>query len=191
MKYLFRLALILSLVNTPSLLANIYRVDFNYDVDDDGESGELSGFMTLNLGLGDGLNQIQQDLGVTSGIPDWITSISLTYDPDPDTLGDETTTTSFAAINWDLNQNSLNKGFDVTSNFVPQMEGFGFFTEFGGDYFISTDVESGATFDQQHSPSSSEFPLISTATTPGGLPLLGLAALAIYYKKIKSNNYEL
>ena len=52
-------------------------------------------------------------------------------------------------------------------------------------YFVGTD----APLEQQ--TGGSEFPLQSTATTPGGLPFLGLGALAFYYKKLKKNKYKL
>lgn len=163
--------------------ASLYRITFNYGPDDDGETGILTGFMDLDLSQGSGSTQIQQDLGIID-IPSWITNISLTFDPDNG--GATRTTTTFASVNWDLKTTSIGS-FDVTSDFVNQMDGFGFFSSPGGDYFIAN---SG--FVQQEIPSNTEFPMETTTTTPGGLPFLGLGVLALYYTKLKSkDNYKL
>ena len=105
-----------------------------------------------------------------------MTGISLTF---TNSGGTATTTNSgFDRMRWDLKTGTAGN-FDITSNFVTQMDSFG---------FITTDLNyivGANSFEQQEIASGTEFPLNSTATTPGGLPFLGLGALFIYYKKFQ------
>ena len=176
MKLFTKLALLtsLSLVGTSPLNANLYRIDFNYGASTDGQAGTLSGFFTLNTALDTG-NQIQTDAGLID-IPNWVTGISLTF---TDSGGNATTTTSgFDRMRWDLKTGRAGN-VDITADLVGQMDSFG---------FITTDLNyivGANSFEQQEIASGTEFPLNSTATTPGGLPFLGLGALFIYYKKFQ------
>lgn len=176
---------------SPPVFANLYRIDLTYSADDDGEPGALSGFFTINTAL-DTSNERFTSLGVVA-VPNWITSISLTFDPDATPgNGNEVTTTSFDRIVWNLSNNG---SFDVSADFMDlngdgntsdaQFSRFGFWRFEDPAYFV------GTTEPLEQQTGGSEFPLQSTATTPGGLPILGLGALAYYYKKIKSKNYKL
>mgnify|MGYP007000367409 CR=1 len=63
--------------------ANLYRVDFTFGNPTQGGGASLDGFMTIDNRLGNYATDSQGDLGVGgfSTIPDWITGISLTYNP--------------------------------------------------------------------------------------------------------------
>ena len=185
------------LFNASDLRANIYRIDFSYGSDLGGDNAGLAGFMYIDSSLDTG-NQLTTDnpAGYTDGsggLPDWITAVQLTFDPTPLNTGngDEIvkTRSTFRLVRWDLKTDG---SFDVTSDFVPQMNGFG---------FVSTDADSSYgigqfTLEQDfqgfntvlNRASRSEFALESTTTTPGELPLLGFGALIYYYKKIKNKN---
>ena len=184
MRKLFKLSLIslFGLFTCSSVNANVYRIDLNYG-SDLGASGSSDGFIVIDT-TETNASQIQQDVGNITPVPDWITSISLTYDPTPGNpaSGDEVTKnrSTFRLVKWNL-KTGVAGSFNLNNDWVGQMDGFG---------FVSTDADStyGITNDsfiQNHLGSLSEFALESTTTTPGGLPLLGLGALAFYYKKIK------
>ena len=136
----------------------------------------------------------ERNTSFSGDIPNWITSISLTYDPTPNnsSSGDEVTTTSFDRITWTL---SSNGSFDVTADFMDlngdSDTSDAQFTQFGFHRFDppSFGYEQEVALRQQ--TRGGEFPLNSTTTTPGGLPLLGLGALAFYYKKLKVKNFKL
>ena len=167
-----------------SVNAGIYKINFTYGSDPDpGETGGLSGFMVIDTSLDPG-NQRSTDLVVTT-VPDWITQISLTYDPTPlnSSSGDEVTKTrsTFSHVRWDLVSSG---SFDIITDFEPQFSAFGFISDpSDGTYSISPNSKT-----QQELPSFTEYPLASTATTPGELPLLGLGALYFYYKKLKKSS---
>ena len=184
----------LGIASIPGAFANIYRIDLNYGSDPDPtENAGLSGFMIINTALDTG-GQRNTSLGNVA-IPNWITSISLTYDPTPNSpsSGDEETTTSFDRITWTL---SNPPNFDITADFMdldgnagtddPQFSQLGFLRFTGTPSF---GYENEVALRQQ--TRGGEFPLQSTTTTPGGLPLLGLGTLAFYYKKLKTKNFKL
>ena len=180
----------MGLVGTQPTFGALYRIDLTYSADDDGEPGALSGFIMINTAL-DTNDDRFTSLGVTS-VPNWITTISLTFDQDSTPgNGNEVTTTSFDRIVWNL---SSNGSFDINANFMDlngdgntsdaQFSRFGFFKDNAPAYFVGTEEP----LEQQ--TGGSEFPFQSTAT-PGGLPILGLGALAYYYRKFKSSKYKL
>ena len=183
MKILSKLPIIffLGLTNTQSTLANVYRVDFTFGGPTQGGGASLQGFMTIDNRLGNYATDSQSDLGFTD-IPDWITGVSLTYNPGGG--GSAVTTTSFDKVIWNLKPGNVNN-FDLYGNFTDQFDGFGF-------RGANNDYASGNTdLLQQHLNSEDEFPFNSTTTTPGGLPFLGLGALAFYYKKLKNKSFKL
>ena len=135
--------------------------------------------MGINTALDTG-NQMQADNTLCPN-PDWITEISLTFDPDNDDSTNNSVTktkSDFRKINWDLSGGA--GSFNIKNNFVGQFTSFGFNKD--GDDTFST---GGMVQQYTAGGAGNEFPLNSTATTPGGLPFLGLAALLFYYKKMK------
>ena len=165
-------------------LASIYRITFNYGADTGGSAG-LTGFMEINTSLDTG-NERSNDNIVIDPFPNWITTLSLTYDPTPlnPGSGDEVTKdqTTMDYIRWDL---KAGQTFDINSDFVPQFDSFGFQSvALDGSFSIGAN-----SMNQNYvaNNAGSEFPLNSTATTPGGLPLLGIGTLIYYYKKLKTN----
>ena len=199
-KYLKILIAAFLVFNAPSLRANIYRIDFRYGsdigVDLGGDNAGLTGFMVVNTAL-DSNNDLTTDNpgGYTDsgGLPAWITAVELTFDPTPldPTNGDEVVSSrsAFLAIRWDL---KVDGQFDITQDFVPQMDGMGFVSTISdGNYSIGP-----STFEQDFQgentvlgrASRSEFALSDTTTTPGELPLLGFGALVYYYKKLKNKS---
>ena len=126
-------------------------------------------------------------------IPNWMTTISLTYDPTPGnpSSGDEVTSTDFDRITWTLsNEGSFNVSADFMDLNGDSNTSDAQFTQFGFHRFGSPSFgyELEKAFAQQ--TRGGEFPLNSTATTPGGLPFLGLGALFFYYKKLKSKAFK-
>ena len=182
-------------LSSPSY-ANIYRIDLAYGDDPDpSENAGLSGFFVINTTL-DTNNDRFTSLGSVT-VPNWITQISLTYDPTPlnPSSGDEVTTTQFDRVVWTL---SNPPNFNLQADFMD-LNGDGNtsdaqFTHFGfvqqNDLEIPSFAYLANTPLDQHTRGG-EFPLESTATTPGGLPLLGFGVLAYYYKRLKSNKYKL
>jgi len=193
-----RLALISTVAALSALpvSANIYRVDLTYGADPDpSETAGLSGFFMINTAL-DTNNDRFTSLGSVT-VPNWITQISLTYDPTPlnSSSGDEVTTTQFDRVVWTL---SNPPNFNLQADFMD-LNGDGNtsdaqFTHFGfvqqNDIEIPSFAYLANTPLDQHTRGG-EFPLESTATTPGGLPLLGFGVLAYYYKRLKLNKYKL
>ena len=178
----------IALQSTLSANAGIYRIDFNYG-EDQGGSGGLTGFMTINTAL-DTNNDRSTDSVVLDPIPNWVTAISLTFDPTPGSpsSGDEVTKTknTFDYMKWDLNTGVT---FNLLNDFEPQFNSFGFqSTALDGTFSIGSNSK---TQNYVAGSAGNEFPLESTATTPGGLPLLGLGALIFYYKKLKNKPYKL
>ena len=193
MKRFTKLALIstFAVLSTAPVSANIYRVDLTYGSDPDpSENAGLSGFLIINTALDTGNDRNSSFAG---SVPNWIPTVSITYDPTPGSpsSGDEVTTTSFDRITWTLS----NEGsFDVSADFMDlngdsntsdkQFSQFGFHA-FGSPSF-GYELENALAQQTR----GGEFPLSSTATTPGGLPILGLGALFFYYKKLKSKTFK-
>tara|TARA_B100000242_G_scaffold293399_1_gene271390 strand:+ start:1879 stop:2436 length:558 start_codon:yes stop_codon:yes gene_type:complete len=173
----------LGLANVPGALANIYRVDFTYGSAVEGQNATLSGFMVVNTSLGSYASESQSDLGFVD-LPNWITDVSLTFQESGQAAQTTSGTGNFDKLVWNLKPGSIGS-FDLNADFDTQFDGFGFRGS-NNDYAISTTSK-----EQQHLDSNAEFPLQSTATTPGGLPLLGLGALAFYYKKFKNKSFKL
>lgn len=198
-KYLKLLICTYIALNASSARALIYRIDFTYGSDLSSENAGLSGFIRIDTSLDTSNNMTTDNPGGYSSagaLPSWITEASLTYDPTPlnPGSGDEVVRTrnTFRLVKWDLKTDG---SFDVTSDFVPQMDGFG---------LVSTDSDNSytignSTFKQNYvgvnpstgNSSESEFLLQSTATTPGELPILGFGALIYYFRKLKNNKLKL
>ncbi len=185
MKFLKKLALIssISVLSTAPVSASLFRVDFTYGAPIEGQNATLSGFMVVDTLASGYATDIQTDLGFTD-LPGWINNVSLTFTA----AGSDPVTTSgagnFDKLVWNLKGSSIGS-FDINSDFEGQFDGFGFRST-DNVYAIATSNK-----DQQHLPSLAEFPLSSTATTPGGLPFLGLGALALYYKKLNNKKFKL
>lgn len=178
LKFTLLSILALSTFQVDSVFANAYRINLNYS-DDTDDGGTLSGFFEINTSLDTG-NEIQSDLGKIS-IPNWITAIDLTAVESG--VSTNKTLSDFSHVKWNLKTANINN-FDITSDFVAQMDGFGFQST-DDAFFVGND-----TFIQQFG-SELEFALNSTTSTPGEIPLLGLGALLMYYKKIKNKSYKL
>lgn len=185
LKLLSRLPLIifLGLTNIPGAFANIYRIDFTYGTPVEGQSATLTGFMTVDSTIGNYATDIQTDLGFVD-LPDWITDVSLTFQAAGQSAVTTSGTSNFDKLVWNLKAGSVGS-FDINTDFDDQFDGFGF-RGTNNDYAIATTSK-----EQQHLASNAEFPLSSTATTPGGLPFLGLGALAFYYKRLKNKSFKL
>ena len=189
MKRFCKLALIsiFATFSSSPVFANIYRIDFNYGADTGG-SGGLEGFMVIDTSLDTG-NQMtagSAEVDFYTPIPNWITQISLTFDPDDDSSTNNSVTKTrndFRKVNWDL---STPGTFNIMTRFDQQFTSFGFQTVDGDDTFNT----GGLVQQYTAGGAGNEFPLNSTATTPGGLPLLGLGALFYYYRKIKNKNFK-
>ena len=166
------------------LLANVYRIDFQYGADTGG-SGGLDGFMVLDLSLDTGNERNSPGNTHFTPIPNWITQISLTFDPDDDDSTNNSVTktrSDFRKVNWNLGGST----FDVNQSFSTQFTSFGFTTNDGDDTFNT----GGLVQQYTAGGAGNEFPLDSTATTPGGLPFLGLGALFYYYRKLKNKSLK-
>ena len=181
MKKFFKLPLIifLGLSSIPSAIANVYRIDFTYGSPVEGQNATLSGFMVVDSTIGNYASDIQTDLGFVD-LPSWITDVSLTFQAAGSDAVTTSGTSNFDKLVWNLKAGSVGS-FNINNDFDDQFDGFGF-RGTNNDYAISTSSK-----EQQHLDSNAEFPLSSTATTPGGLPFLALGTLAFYYKKLKKN----
>ena len=191
MKHVLKLLLGASLaLSHQSVKANLYRIDFTYGQDlSSTDSGGLDGFMVINTadsGYSSGSNA---DVAGYSPVPSWIQEIQLNYDPTPlsPESGDEVAgfTSDFSSVFWDLKEDRVGN-FDISLDFTEQFDQFGFGTD-----FPQTFVAGGMKQQYVAGGSQSEFLLESTETTPGELPLLGLATLLIYFKKLKKITYKL
>ena len=166
-------------------MANVYRIDFQYGADTGG-SGGLTGFMVIDTSLDTG-DQRQTSTTHFTPIPNWITQISLTFDPDNDNSTNNSvnrTRNDFRKVNWELSGGA--NSFDIMQRFDQQFTSFGFTTLDGDDAFNTGGLIQQYTL----GGAGNEFPLDSTATTPGGLPLLGLGALFYYYRKLKKKSFK-
>ena len=90
MKLLPKLLLISAISGFTSspVFASIYRIDLNYGADQGqgvgeflGVQGSLEGFMIIDASLDTG-GEMQSAVTHFQPIPNWITQISLTFDPD-------------------------------------------------------------------------------------------------------------
>lgn len=170
--------LALTTFQVDSVSAAVYRISLDYD-DDTDDGGTLNGFFEINSAL-DTSNEIQQDLGKVA-IPNWITAIDLTVTESG--VSTNKTLSDFSFVKWNLKTANVGN-FDLSSNFVAQMDGFGFQSS-DDAFFVGND-----TFIQQFG-NELEFTLNQTTSTPGEIPLLGFGALLMYYKKIKKKTYNL
>ena len=179
MRFLSKLPLIciLGLINSSQVSASLYKVSFTYGDPVEGQNATLSGFMVIDTSIEGYSTQSQQDLGFVA-VPNWITSVSMTFQASGSPAE---TTTDFDRVVWNLKTANVGN-FDLFGNNIQsQFDGFGF-RGTNNDYAIATN-----STEQQHLASNAEFPLSSTATTPGGLPFLGLGALYFYIKELKIN----
>ena len=115
-QFFSKLALIstISVLSAAPVSANIYRIDFTYGLDQgagatgsefEGVQGSLDGFMVIDISLDTG----NQSHGILLGIlpiisANWITQISLTFDPEIIWSSNSVTKTrnDFRKVNWDL-----------------------------------------------------------------------------------------
>ena len=183
-------------LNTLAANAAIYKYTFsvsNYvDTQNPDARGDLSGFFVLNTSLvGGDSNYLAQDVEEEIALPNWITSVSLSFTPDVgsgESSYTKTNTSTSAPIDlmtWRVANPST---FDPSADdFISQMTALSFgngsrfgttFLSLGQEYNYTSTVGSiGAEFTLQDP--------VDPVQVPGPLPLLGLAPLAYYFRKLK------
>ena len=165
--------------------AAIYRIDLTYDSDTDGGPGSLSGFIEINSNLLDGTENNTNTSTVFNTVPDWISTVELTISG---RTGLEAaanglyTKSDFDRMAFTIKDDG--NDFNLSTNFKTQMVRFGFDTS-DGIFGLPSTI---APFDQE--AAGGEFPLTSSTTTPGELPLLGLGTLIYYSRKFKKKNFK-
>ena len=173
-------------LNISTANAALYTITFTYGSDTDAGPGTLTGSIDIDSTLLDGTeNNIIVDSRFNS-VPNWITAINLTLSgrTGNDAGANGTyTKTDIDRMAWTIVDNSID--FDPSLNFKNQMVRFGFDTTNGRLGLPSVDNP----FDQE--AGGGEFPLQSSVTTPGELPILGLGALIYYFKKLKNKTFKL
>ena len=190
---------------TPSAFANLYRIVLdNYSIDSDVSNieGTMSGFIdideTIALANTDTYLDTTSNFLFLSNI-NWITNASLTFtrtggDGDASyatvtrTLNE--TESPFLFINWRVTEETaLAGGLDFSQDFIGQMQTFGLnnMNEFTGN--PSAGVGETNAFVQQFYQSEATLQQpINSVPVPGPLPLLGIAPLAWYYRKLKKKS---
>ena len=182
--------------NTLAANANIYKYTFTYTDNnpvgsDDRVPGNLSGFMVIDTTLvgGSASEQAEYLNGSNSrvSIPNWVTQLELTLTP---TAGSHlssqtrTLTSTDPLTEWKWDPTGT---FNPTSEFVGQMTRFSL--DNGVNFTTSSSMIQQFDFDDAGgSPRGGEFLLnspVNPVQVPGPLPLLGLAPLAYYFRKLK------
>ena len=186
-------------LSCPAAFANIYRIDLNNYSIDFGTSdleGTLSGFIVIDTSLVNG-DPTFNNTGIVGlvDIPSWITSASMTFTRTGGSAEGspgftKTMTDSIFPIdemNWRVKQTTVdNGGFDPSQEFVSQMETFALFNgaELTGNPNAAQTSEHFMIQQFYSSEALLESPINSTPV-PGPLPILGLAPLAWYFRKLK------
>ena len=186
--------------NTLAANAAVYKYTFattNYQDSNAGGimdgQGDLSGFFLLDTSLVSGdANYLAQNVEEEIALPNWITYVSITYTPDPGSGNSsytKTNTSGSAPIDlvfWEV----ANSGtFDPSANnFVDQMTAL----SFGNGSRLRTSFRSltqeYSFTDNSGNSIGAEYTLVDPVNpvqVPGPLPLLGLAPLAYYFRKLK------
>ena len=164
----------------------LYTINLTYGSDTDLGPGVLSGYIEIDSTLLDGTENNTNTGTNFNSIPDWVTAVQLTL---TGRTGNDAgangvyTKNDFDRMAFAILDNSTDFNPDV--NFKDQMARFGFDTANGRFGLPSVDNP----FDQE--AGGGEFPLQSSSTTPGELPILGLGALIYYFKKFKNKTFKL
>ena len=189
-------------LNSLPASAQLYKYTFNTanydDVGTPSVPGTLNGFIIIDSSLA------VLDSNFTSGngnftipIPNWITDASLTFTSDgtaaaanaPSVTRTLTGTGALADIFWTpvLNIRNGTDQFDFNADFTAQMSSFALSN--GGEFVKGNGMVQVFNFDDATGQGQSgEFRLVSpvpSEAVPGPLPLLGLAPLAYYFRKLK------
>ena len=186
-------------INTLAANASIYKYTFAVsnlvDANDGGVmdgQGDLTGFFVLDTSLiNNDPNYLAQNVEGQIAIPNWITQVSLTYTPDTgsgnSSYSKTTSSASFpiAFVWWEVDDpTSFDPGAD---DFIGQMSklSFGNNSRFGTSGFM---IQEYSFSDAGGAPIGAEFTFtdpVDPVQVPGPLPLLGLAPLAYYFRKLK------
>ena len=185
-------------LNTLPSSAALYQYTFpaaRYDdIEDPDVPGTLSGFIIIDSELA-ALDPrfANGNSGVAFDIPNWIVQASLTFTSDGTAaaanVSSETRTLGPGAVG-DINQvkwEPLSGTLDFDGNFVGQMSQFSLAN--GGNFVVGSGLVQRFNFQDQNGQfRGGEFQLVDPITAvavPGPLPLLGLAPLAYYFRKLK------
>lgn len=191
-------------LSTPAAFANIYRIILdNYTINPavSDVEGVLEGYIdideTIALANASSYLDTSSTVQFASQMP-WITAASFTFTR---TSGDEESVTVTKTLestqdpifmfNWRVKQTTADAGgLDFSSPFVDQMQTFGVsnfrqFTGnpdggFGSKAFIQQFYESEALLEDP----------INSVAVPGPLPILGIAPLAWYFRKLKNKSLK-
>ena len=186
--------------NTLAANAAIYKYTFavaNYTDSNSGGimdgQGDLSGYFILDTSLiGNDTNYLAQSVDEEIALPAWITEVSLTYTPDPNSGNSSYTRTNTSGSQpidllwWEVNNPST---FDPSADdFVSQMFALSFSN--GSRFRTSGGLTQEYSFrDSSNVLIGAEYALtdpVDPVEVPGPIPLLGLAPLAYYFRKLKS-----
>lgn len=163
--------------------ANLYRIDLNYNDNNTPTTGTLTGFIVIDSTQFDG--QENRTGGNSIELPDWISQASMTLSPTGG--GADVTQTTFGRLDWNVSLPAGQTQFDPSADFLSQVTRFGL-VDFGDFKGSSTSGPLRQGFDE------GEFNLVPPVTStavPGPLPLLGLAPLAWYFRKLKKKSIKL
>ena len=189
-------------VNALPASAVLYKFTFpttKYtDVETPDVPGTLNGFIIIDSNLAAQDSRfLNGNSNVGFAIPNWITEASLTFTSDGSAdavnVSSETRTLTSVApildVRWEPNSGS----FDFSADFVGQMSQFSLSNN--GSFVLGTGKVQVFNFQDSTEPvgqfQSGEFRLntpIVPVAVPGPLPLLGLAPLAYYFKKLKKKS---
>ena len=189
-------------VCTPAAFANIYRIVLdNYSIDSEVSNvqGSLSGYIEIDETIA--LNNTDTYLDTSSNFLllsdlNWITAASLTFtrtsgnENSPTVTRTLTSANPFFSVNWRVTAETATAGgLDFSQDFVGQMQTFGLnnFAEFTGNPNAGQDAESAFVQQFYQSEALLETP-INSVPVPGPLPLLGIAPLTWYYRKLKKKS---
>jgi len=176
--------------------ATLYKFTFPSSQYDDLENpdvpGTLSGFIVIDSELAALDSRFANgNSGVSFDIPNWITQASLTFTSDGTAAAQNTSTetrTLFSTapideIKWEPSSGAI----DFSGNFVNQMSQFSLTN--GGNFVVGSGMVQRFNFQNQSGQfRGGEFELVDPVTAvavPGPLPILGLAPLAYYFRKLK------
>ena len=188
-------------LNVASASASIYKITFSTTditnvTNEASINGVLDGFIVVDESLADSDYTNSTSNAFLFGMPDWLISASFTF---TNTSGDvryptvtmTTDDNDFAFLYWRTNDGTLTLTDGTTgSEFADQMTRFAF-GDFEGTFMGPTNVSGSNLPGMQVYDDEFRVDTSATEAVPGPLPILGIAPLAWYFRKLKKKSLNL